>query len=322
MDGRADVMAIMPSGCAHDNSPGRTLFNLCWPADQAWCVANDRLYVDVPRRQGARALTDCSRIHGLRWRKREQQQDGEPLAASAAVHGISNAALRTRAPSRQIDLLAMQLPFSPIQRVVTIIGMLMATSGLPALAQSVRGTVTNESDGLGIAEETILLLDSLGVARGGARTDAAGAWMIRAPREDLRYTIRVHKAGFATIETALVTVESRGIEMHLTTRPEVLQLEGVSSQRLTYDGILSRRDRRAGYILDADAIERIMRRIQPEGTARLLWGLVPGLQNVPGGGQIQMPRRSGYRACNPLIVIDGKQYRPRAMAALESRRGT
>lgn len=185
---------------------------------------------------------------------------------------------------------------------VTTVLLLGRTS---ALAQAVSGTLVDESTGHPVAGASVLLLDSDTVARRGARTDESGAWSIRVSTGSGPYFIRVQKAGYATVETALFQIGEQPISMRLTTRPEVVTLEGVSSQRLTYEGILSRRERRMGYVMSPDEIAARIGRLGPTDTDHFLTALLPGIEIDPRTHGLLIPARVGRPGCSPIIVVVG-----------------
>lgn len=189
----------------------------------------------------------------------------------------------------------------------------------PALGQTVTGTLVDGTTGRPVAGATVLLVDSAGAARAGSRTDAAGAWSLRAPRRGATYSIRAQKAGFSTVETGTFVAGSERIVLGLSTRPELVMLEEVTAQRLAYDAFMSRRERRMGIGYTPEEIARRMERIRPADTARLLWGLTPGMAADPVHGVLRIPRGAGRaRGCVPTLVLDGKLYDPpRAGAPLD-----
>jgi hypothetical protein len=188
--------------------------------------------------------------------------------------------------------------------------MLVLADRAPAVAQTVSGTLVEEGTGRPIAGASVLLLDADTIARGEARTDSSGAWSIPAPERSGWYRVRVHREGYATVETAPFQLGTEPVSLRLGTRPEVVRLEGVSQERLTYDGILSRRDRRMGFVIGSDEIAARIARFRPANTAKLVERLLPGIEIDPRTGGLFIPARLGGSGCSPIIVIDGKRYDP------------
>jgi hypothetical protein len=198
-----------------------------------------------------------------------------------------------------------------LARIVCLTSVMLVLAGrAPAFAQTVSGTLVEEGTGRPIAGASALLLDADTVARGEARTDSAGAWSIPAAELSGWYVVRVHREGYATVETAPFQLGAGPVFMRLTTRPEVVELEGVSSERLTYEGILSRRDRRMGFVIGADEIEARIARLKPANTSELVERLLPGIEIDPRTGGLFIPARLGRPGCSPVIVVDGKRYDP------------
>jgi hypothetical protein len=198
----------------------------------------------------------------------------------------------------------------PARSVYLTVVMLVLAGRVPALAQTVSGMVVEEGTGRPIPGASVLLLDADTVVRGEARTDISGAWSIPAPERSGWYRVRVHREGYATVETAPFQLGGGPVSMRLRTRPEVVKLEGVSSERLTYEGILNRRDRRMGFVIGSDGIAARIARFQPANTSELVERLLPGIEIDPRTGGLFIPARVGRPGCNPVIVIDRKRYDP------------
>ena len=109
--------------------------------------------------------------------------------------------------------------------------MLLLAGRAPAVAQAVSGRLVEEGTGRPIAGASVVLLDTGAIVRGEARTDSAGAWSIPVPGWSGWYRVRVHREGYATVETAPFQLGAGPVSLRLGTRPEVVTLEGVSAER-------------------------------------------------------------------------------------------
>jgi hypothetical protein len=198
-----------------------------------------------------------------------------------------------------------------LARTICLAVAILALAGrAPAVAQVVSGTLVEEGTGRPIAGASVLLLDADTVVRGEARTDGSGAWSIPVPGRSGWYRVRVHREGYAAVETAPFQLGAGPVSMRLSTRPEVVTLEGVSSERLAYEGILSRRDRRMGFVIGSDEIASRIARFQPANTAKLVERLLPGIEIDPRTGGLSMPARLGGPGCSPILVVDGRRHDP------------
>lgn len=201
-------------------------------------------------------------------------------------------------------------------------------------AQTVSGSVVDESTGRPIAGATVRLLTLAGQESGSTTTNRSGSWIIEPSSAGRQYRVRVERLGYATIETAPFLVGSTPITMNLATRAQVVVLEGVTAQEMAYVGLLNRMStRKSARTLLPDEVARRMDRAERWGTGRLVNGLIgtlgveggqdwPTFYNVPlmnwqvasrglsfGRGDFRSPwemaRMEDRRKCDAIIAVDG-----------------
>ena len=97
---------------------------------------------------------------------------------------------------------------------------------LPAGAQTVHGTLVDESGGGGVAGALVVLADASGTTWARALTDAAGRFSLRAPAPG-RYTLRAERVGHRAASMDVLLEAHRRAEVRLATRPEPFVLPPV-----------------------------------------------------------------------------------------------
>jgi hypothetical protein len=195
-------------------------------------------------------------------------------------------------------------------RMVALLALLVAGSAGAAAGQTLRGTLTDETTGSPVAGATILLVDPAGRRQGTTRTDEAGAFTLQAPSPGATYAVRARKEGFATVDTRPFRVTPNTPPLALTTRPEIPVLGEVSAPALNYAGFLERKNTRLGVTLGPDEVRRRIDRVGALDPSRLVWGLLPGLTEIPRTQATVVPRQAGRGGCVATIVVDGKRYDP------------
>ena len=199
--------------------------------------------------------------------------------------------------------------------LLTILGLCLVLAPIQAAAQMVRGRVTDESSQEPISGATVVLFNDTGDSRATTQTDETGAFSITIGLSARAHWLRVERAGYATVETQpfLLTRSEPEKVLLLTTRPQVVELEGVTARASTsrtrnYAGFLSRQNAGWGRFLDPDD----MKRIRVSRASDLLLGLVPGLDVVATGPSVgTVIFRNRGRVCSPVLVVDGVVYDPR-----------
>jgi hypothetical protein len=97
----------------------------------------------------------------------------------------------------------------------------------PALAQTVRGTLTQADTGRPIRGAAVTLEDPASVQRAGAITDSNGGFLLQAPSPG-RYRLRARAPGYSEVLSRLLPVEAGAVvERPLTASPQVVQLKGL-----------------------------------------------------------------------------------------------
>ena len=191
-----------------------------------------------------------------------------------------------------------------------LIAVLLCGAATEAAAQTVRGTLVDETTNSPVAGATIRLLDPAGRRQGETVTDPAGAWSLKAPSPGALYAVRASKPGFATVDTRPFRARADIPPLNLVTRPEIPVLAGVSTPALNYAGFLERKEAKMGVALGPDEVRRRIDRVGAVVPSRLVWGLLPGLERIPDNRRTVVPRRAGGPGCVATIVIDGKRYDP------------
>ena len=196
-----------------------------------------------------------------------------------------------------------------ILRTVLIV-LLLSGGAAQATAQTVRGTLVDETTNAPVAGASIRLLDPAGRRQGETVTDQAGAWSLEAPSPGALYAVRASKPGFATVDTRPFRARADTPPLNLVTRPEIPVLAGVSAPALNYAGFLERKDANMGVALGPDEVRRRIDRVGAVVPSRLLWGLLPGLERLESTRRTILPRRAGGAGCTATLVVDGKRYDP------------
>jgi hypothetical protein len=212
---------------------------------------------------------------------------------------------------------------------------LILVSYTAALAQTVLGSLFDESTERPIAGATVRLLNAAGQESAADVTDRTGAWTLQAPTLGSYYRVQVERIGYARVETAPFLVGMAPIRLGLVTRPEILVLEGVSTGALNYIGLLDRASqRKSARTFLPDELAGRIRRLHPRDTGRLVMNMIAGLgvtwddwpqfESAPNmnwesvsrgltfGGRAdfrspweQASLLSSRRACNAIVAIDG-----------------
>ena len=105
----------------------------------------------------------------------------------------------------------------------------LATRALPA--QAVRGTLVEEGSGSPVAGTLVVLVDAGGKQVAGALTDAAGAFLLRAPSPG-RYHLRAERIGIrGTVSRGLDLAAGQTVEQRLATPAAAFALEGLVVRR-------------------------------------------------------------------------------------------
>ena len=195
-------------------------------------------------------------------------------------------------------------------RRVLLALLLSFAAAVRADAQTIRGTLVDETTRSPVPGATILLLDPAGRRQGETTTDQAGAWTLEAPSPGAQYAVRARKEGFATVDTRPFRARPDTPPLNLVTRPEIPVLSAVSVPALNYSGFLERKEARMGVALGPDEVRRRIDRVGATEPSRLLWGLLPGLERRESTRRTVLPRRAGGPACVATLVIDGKRYDP------------
>lgn len=161
---------------------------------------------------------------------------------------------------------------------------------LPATAQEIRGTVTDEADGVPIATVEVFLEDDGGERRGQAVTDSLGGFQIRAPLPG-HYTLTLSRIGYATRSTAPFEL-ARGevVTLDISLDAAALHLEPlvVVERRRVRTAALARFYDRAEWV-------------RKSGSGRIYYREdLERVGSVHGLYQMQSTRRS----CRMLILVD------------------
>jgi hypothetical protein len=182
-------------------------------------------------------------------------------------------------------------------------------------AQTIRGTVVNDSTQLPIPGALVRLLNDAGDQRASVLTNEQGEFAMSIGATARAYWVRVEHPSYEVIETRPFVFGRSEHEKSLVlrTRPRLVSLAGVtgrasSAHTRNYAGFLSRQRAGWGRFLDPEALER--QRVRR--ASDLLVGLVPGLDVVmfgPGAGTVVFRNRG--RVCSPPILVDGVVYDPR-----------
>jgi hypothetical protein len=192
--------------------------------------------------------------------------------------------------------------------LVLALGLFAARAG----AQSVSGRLTDQETGEGIFGASVTLVDGTGERRAATTTDRTGRWSMRAPLSGASYRLRAEGSGYARVETEPFVVGAQPVVLSLSTRREVVVLEGVSAKALAYAGVLDRAQRRrsARTLLPDDIAER-MRRTGARNTGALVSSLIGGL-DVGWPGWPRFRRLKGrdmpsvdFVACDAVVAVDG-----------------
>jgi hypothetical protein len=190
------------------------------------------------------------------------------------------------------------------RRAALILCGLFALVAGSAAAQTIRGTLADETTGRPVDSASIRLLDRRGRVIATTATDAAGTWSLAPVAPGTGYSLRAQKAGYAIVEVPPFDLGAGALELELRTRPQVTVLEGVSATAMNYAGFESRRERRLGHAIGPEAVDRRLARIQPETTTRFLLGLQPWIQTGVSRSDLFI------KGCKPTYMIDRKLYFP------------
>ena len=188
--------------------------------------------------------------------------------------------------------------------VVLIACGLLPLTALSAAGQTIRGTLTDEASGRAVDSASVRLLDRAGRVVATTRTDAAGGWAFGEVARGRRYSVRAQKTGYSIVEVAPFDYDAESLVLPLRTRPQVVQLEGVSATALNFAGFESRRARRLGHALGPETVDRRLAKIQPRSTTRFLLGLQPWISHGVRRSDLYI------RGCKPSYMIDGKLHFP------------
>lgn len=150
-----------------------------------------------------------------------------------------------------------------------------------------------------------------------AVSDAAGHWLLRAPRPDTYY-IAVRRLGYRPWVSARMRIDAETQSSPvIRLQPMPVVLDPVSAQaaairqNLEHNGFFERQRSNFGHFLSPEAIERR----QAARITDLLTG-IPGVQLVAGGAGNAGPAQIGLRGssvtdaglCRPRVFVDGLMY--------------
>lgn len=177
----------------------------------------------------------------------------------------------------------------------------------PLRAQLVRGHVVDQRFGQPLEGVHVELLDSRGVSRVDAFSDAEGRFSLRSPSPG-RYRIRAEYLSADSVVVREVEVPPEGVQVLLRVpmvpleMPTLVVEVGSWHRRLDRVGFYRREQRGFGHFFTEEEIaER-----RPVYTTDLL-RMLPGVHVVPrrGGYGMEISMRGGIRRCAPAIVLDG-----------------
>jgi hypothetical protein len=186
---------------------------------------------------------------------------------------------------------------------------LACAAGLPA--QTVRGTVLDQSTERPVPEATITLVNSQGLRAGRVVANADGTFSFRITRPDA-YQLRAERLGYRQVSSPFVTLvpgDSVVLELRMASRSVVLApLTVVAGGDVLRERVLAgfeyRRRRGFGRYVGPEEIEQL----HPFYTTDILQH-VPFV-TVQGGFQrsvLLSNRRGGH--CIPTVFVDQTRYR-------------
>jgi hypothetical protein len=187
--------------------------------------------------------------------------------------------------------------------------LLALAAALPAHAQVLHGRVADAADGSPVAAAQILALDGAGATAASAVSGADGRYELALPSAGA-VRLQVSRIGFRTGISPTVQVgEGERMEVDLSLRPEVVQLEAVQAQsRVTPNfhdprarGFYERMDRGRGKYYTPEQIFRL-NRSRTSDLITTYAGISMFNRRVWMGGD--------RRGCSPYIYIDGHRAPP------------
>jgi len=181
---------------------------------------------------------------------------------------------------------------------------------LAAHAQSVRGTVVDDETSAPVPAALVELLSNDREPLAATESDRSGAFEL-APRRAGRFLVRVTHLGYASIDSARISLrsgESVTLEVRLGRTAIALEPLVVTTRRGTAVADFYERKRRGGLgrYITREQIEQ-----RPAARASDLLRTLPGVYVEPAqvGRSSTITMRGGIGRCLPTIYVDGMQMR-------------
>lgn len=191
---------------------------------------------------------------------------------------------------------------------LSAIGVVALTVPAPVAAQTVRGKVAVIDIGDAIPKAAVMLLGENGAAHAVALTDSLGRFTLRADAPG-RFFLQVHRLGYQkAVSGTLELTEGRTIDVRVNLKPDAFMLDAVTilgrapQSRELREFVRRRQLKLVRWSFGREEIEQLH-----AGAVEDIVMQVPGAQIR--GGLRNRRVTVNYRACPPLVYVDGFKQR-------------